>query len=47
MFSIPGGLAERLGFPSFNINLDLDDIADVSEEAAAHVSVNPRFARRR
>ncbi|KKR12910.1 MAG: hypothetical protein UT41_C0001G0454 [Candidatus Wolfebacteria bacterium GW2011_GWC2_39_22] len=46
MFVIPGGLAERLGFKDFSINLDTADLADVREEDAAVVITNPRMARK-
>lgn len=46
MFTIPGGLAEKLGFKGFSINLSTADLGEVSEEEAAIVMTNPRLARK-
>lgn len=47
MFTIPGGLADRLGFPSFSINLCTADLATVENAESSVVMINPRTARRR
>ena len=46
MFVIKGGLAEKLGFKKFSINIDTVDLYMVSEEEVGIVFINPRLARR-
>jgi len=45
MFTIPGGLAEKLGFEGFSINLDTVDLGDVNEDETSLIIINPRLAR--
>lgn len=45
MFTIKGGLAEKLGFEGFSINLDTADLNEVDDDEASIVITNPRLAR--